>query len=170
MKRKLPTCRRPILALNTVIPIFPGLGLLAAIVGIVTKDKFVSFSVGFVPHILNWLMYLSLSVLGSATVYSSIEEMALGLFTLLAAGSDLGLLGLGGVFYGSFHEKGSGRLARLSLATFLSGFLHWLFVVWGWPGWGATVPGLSRTLGFWRPEIQKAFVLIQSRVAIARLS
>jgi hypothetical protein len=131
---------------NTTIPIFPGLGLLGALVGIVKRDRPVSFLVGFLPNVLNFIIYESLPSLGQAQMYSDVTGAVLGFATLLGAGVGLGLLGLAGSYYGEWREDRHPRNARFSLLLLMLGFLVWGSVVWVWPGYGAAVPGLGLNL------------------------
>ena len=128
---------------NTAIPIFPGLGTLGAVVGIAKRDRPISFLVGFLPNIMNFMIYVSLPAFGLAQIYSDFTETAFGLFTLLGAGMGLGSVGLAGIFYGDWRENRQPRNARISLLLFVLGFGLWGFIVWVWPGYGTAVPGLS---------------------------
>src|SRR5436309_15129089 len=125
---------------NTAIPIFHGLGTLGAVVGVVKRDKPVSFLVGFLPNILNFVIYASLPAFGPTQIYSDFTETALGFFTLLWAGIGLGLVGSAGSFYGDWREHRRPGDARISLLLFIMGFSILVFIVWSLPGYGAAVP------------------------------
>jgi len=131
---------------ETVIPILPGLGFLGAIVGLTTRDKPVSFLVGLVPNVLNFVIYLAMPAFGFVQVYADSVEAVLGFLTLVAAGIGLGLIGLAGSFFGDFREgRDAIKSARLSLLLIIAGFFLWLFIVWVWPGYGKAAPGLGFT-------------------------
>jgi len=128
---------------NTVIPIFPGLGLLGALVGIVKRDRPISFLVAFLPYVLNFVIYASLPALGEGQIYSDLTEAAFGFLTLFSAGIGLGLFGLAGSYYGDWRENRHPRNARISLVLLFLGVVVWGSIIWVWPGYGAAVPGLG---------------------------
>lgn len=128
---------------NTAIPILPGLGLLGALVGIVKRDRPISFLVAFLPNVLNFVIYASLPALGQGQIYSDFTEAAFGFVTLFGAGIGLGLFGLSGSYYGNWRENRQPRNARISLLLLILGFFVWGSIIWVWPGYSAAVPGLG---------------------------
>jgi hypothetical protein len=129
--------------LNTAIPVFPGLGTLGAVVGMAKRDRPISFLVGFLPNVMNFIIYSSLPDFGLLQIYSSLGETGFGFLTLLGAGLGLGLIGLAGSYYGDWRVEGKSGLARYSLMLFIAGLFVWTFTVWVWPGYGAAAPGLG---------------------------
>ncbi len=122
---------------NTVIPIFPGAGFLAAVVGTVRGERFFSFLLGLLPNALTGFLFVLASLItGPSTL--------VGAATLFTGGVGLGFMGLAG----SINRARRGDLervgtARLSALLFFGGLAIWLIVTWGWP---------TLNLGFPRAE------------------
>ncbi len=131
---------------DTVIPILPGLGFLAGIFGLVTRDKQASFLLGVVPNVLNFVIYLAMPSFGFVQVYSDGVAAASGFLTLLGAGIGLGLIGLAGCFYRDFKEgKNVAKSARLTLLLGIMGLFSWLIIMWISPGYTTAAPGIGFT-------------------------
>lgn len=129
---------------QTVIAVFPGMGILGAALGMLTRDKPTSFMVGLVPNLLNFAIYSAMPALGFVDVYADIFQSILGFLTLLLAGVGLGLIGLAGSYYGDYREGYRALKSReYALSLVIVGFFLWLFIVWVWPGYGIAAPGLG---------------------------
>src|SRR6266568_8795998 len=74
---------------DTIIPILPGLGLLAGMFGLIMRDKPASFLVGLVPNVLNFMIYLTMPSFGFIQVFTDSIQAVLGLLTLVLAGIGL---------------------------------------------------------------------------------
>ncbi len=116
---------------ETVIPILPGLGALAGLFGLITRDKQAAFLLGVVPNVLNFIIYLAMPSFGFVQVYPDGVAAVSGFLTLLFAGIGLGLIGLAGCFYRDFKEgKNTMKSARLTLLLAIVGLFSWLFIMW----------------------------------------
>ncbi len=114
---------------STVFSMLPGTGIIAAITGVFSRDKLVSFLVGFLPS----LVFLFFVLAGPPS-----EEIGFHVgygLRISVVGLGFGLMGLGGApspVYGKSEPARAGqRTLRLGVLCGILGFSLWFGVVWG---------------------------------------
>ena len=116
---------------STMNPALPGTGLVAAVVGGFSRDRLVSFLVGFLPALVLLFLDLTGPLYGDFGLAGT--SLSRGL-TLLTIGLGFGLMGIGGALYGEWEsEPESARQVTLRLAVLCAtlGFFLWLGAAWG---------------------------------------
>lgn len=127
--------------LGSVIPVLPGTGFLAGYVGVVTRDRRVSFLLGLFPNVLTLIILMLWESDYLVNIWSPAGTAVAFLLSLNALA--FGLMGFAGSLYSEWTYRRlavpTGTLVPAVIAG-VSGLFIWFVTAWIWPSWHVMIP------------------------------
>ncbi len=113
-------------------PITPATGIAAAVIGLFSRDRLVSFLFGILPGVVLAFLSLTRPLQGEDCFIACPGFVYIQLISTVGFG--FGFMGLGGALYGEWEQeppRTGQRTVRLGVLLGFLGLSLWLITVWG---------------------------------------